>query len=90
MAAPEKGGPARDVKPGERWTFGEHKTCAEWSAPVPPSDPDRPGDHRIAFTRPVFAVRVRLVDGCFDLRGYNEVGTEIACAVHPLDLGRAP
>ena len=24
------GGPARDVKPGERWTFAEHRTCAEW------------------------------------------------------------
>lgn len=81
---------ARDVKIGERWIFGEHKTCAEWGAPVQAANPDRPADHRIAFTQPVFAVRVRLVDGCFDLRGYDEVGTEIACAVHPLDLGRTP
>ncbi len=24
------GGPARDVKPGEKWTFADHRTCAEW------------------------------------------------------------
>jgi hypothetical protein len=33
MSGDVPGRPARAVKPGERWTFTEHKTCAEWGAP---------------------------------------------------------
>lgn len=32
MNGPTESRAARDVKPGERWVFGEHKTCAEWGA----------------------------------------------------------
>jgi hypothetical protein len=34
MTDPTQARPARDVKPGDRWTFDDHKTCAEWGPSV--------------------------------------------------------